>query len=146
MRSTMRQSEVRACDCRTPLPSSMIPLYHWAEPQFVCYIKEWQSHPKALIPKTKLILSFHAKKFFSCCMFVYHRFHCFLVMGVFGDGDPMLKNLRSLFYKIQWGSRQVLAHTNANLCASQRNVFKQTDINANIQSPFTEVIYELDYF
>jgi hypothetical protein len=67
-------------------------------------------------------------------------------MGVFGDGDPMLKNLRSLFYKIQWGSRQVLAHTNANLCASQRNVFKQTDMNANIQSPFTEVIYELDYF
>jgi hypothetical protein len=79
-------------------------------------------------------------------MFVYHQFHCFLVMGVFGDGDPMLKNLRSLFYKIQWGSRQVLAHTNANLCASQRNVFKQTDMNANIQSPFTEVIYELDYF
>ena len=93
--------------------------------------------------KTDIVFPCKNKKTVSCCMFVYHQFHCFLV---FGDGDPMLKNLRSLFYKIQTGSRQVLAHTNANLCASQHNVFKQTDMNANIQSPFTEVIYELDYF
>ena len=97
MRSTMQQSEVRACDCCTPLQSSLIPLYNWAEPQFVCYIKGWQSHPKALITKTKLILPFHAKKHFLCCMFVYHRFPCFLVMGVFGDGDPMLKVRKSAF-------------------------------------------------
>ena len=143
----MQQSEVRACDCCTPLPSSLIPLYHWAEPQFVCYMKEWQSHPKALITKTKLILSSHANFFFV--LHVYHRFHCFLVMGVFGDEDPMLKNLRSVFYKIQWGSRQVLAHTNGNSNVNvhhSSHVDKQRNINANVQNPFTEVIYRLNYF
>ena len=59
-----------------------------------------------------------------------------------------LKNLRSLFYKIQWGSRQVLAHTNGNSNVNvdhSSHVDKQRNINANVQSPFTEVIYRLKY-
>ena len=27
-------------------------------------------------------------------------------------GDPMLKNLRSLFYKIQWGHKQTISQCN----------------------------------
>ena len=64
-------------------------------------------------------------------------------------GDPMLKNCRSLFYKIQWGHKQTISQCNDITVHHQNNVHhlaQRRPINANVQSPFTEVIYNLSYF
>ena len=64
-------------------------------------------------------------------------------------GDPMLKNLISLFYKIQWGHKQKISQYNEITVHQQNNVHhlaQRKPINVNVQSPFTEVIHNLSYF
>ena len=64
-------------------------------------------------------------------------------------GDPMLKNLRSLFHKIQWGHTQTISQSNEITVHHQNHVHHLAQgkpINANVQSPFTEVIYNFSYF
>ena len=41
-------------------------------------------------------------------------------------GDPMLKNLRSLFYKIQWGHKQTISQCNEITMHHQNNVHHQS--------------------
>ena len=62
-------------------------------------------------------------------------------------GDPQKSQMSIL--QTQWGHKQTISQCNEITVHHQNNVHhlaQRKPINANVQSPFTEVIHNLSYF